>query len=113
MNIKMPDIYGHDGDAHGKRECIERIDAALGRLRKGIEDDELLAITGDHSTPVSVGNHTGDPLPILIWGRGIRKDDVAEFDEVSVSKGALGRIRGADLLPILLDLANKSEKFGA
>ena len=41
------------------------------------------------------------------------RDGVRSYDEVSCAAGALGRIRGKDLLPILLDRADRSKKFGA
>ncbi len=58
-------------------------------------------------------NHSGDPVPLAIVGEGVRKDDVDKFDEFSLAKGGLGRIRGKDLLPIMLDIANRSEMYGA
>ena len=112
LNIKAPDIYGHDGDAFGKVKCIERIDDALGIL-KGEIDETIVALTADHSTPVIVGDHSGDPVPIAVVGKGVRVDDVKNFDEISGAKGGLGRIKGLDLMPLLLDLANRSKKFGA
>jgi 2,3-bisphosphoglycerate-independent phosphoglycerate mutase len=41
------------------------------------------------------------------------QDDAEEYSEYGCAKGRLGRIRGHDLLPICMDLANRSEKFGA
>ena len=111
MNIKGTDIFGHDGDFEGKVRFIERVDRSLERLSD--QSDLILAITGDHSTPVTVRDHTGDPLPLCIWGEGVRTDDVSRFDEYACARGSLGRIRGKDILPILIDLANISEKFGA
>jgi 2,3-bisphosphoglycerate-independent phosphoglycerate mutase len=40
-------------------------------------------------------------------------DDVEKYDEISLAKGSMGRIRGKDLVPILLDSANKNELYGA
>lgn len=111
VNIKGADVYGHDGDPRGKTEFIERVDEALSPLLE--MDGFVLGLTGDHSTPVSVREHSGDPLPLCIFGEGVRHDDVSRFDEFSCARGGLGRLRGRDILPILLDLANRSEKFGA
>jgi 2,3-bisphosphoglycerate-independent phosphoglycerate mutase len=52
-------------------------------------------------------------VPVLVFGDGVRTDGVAQFDEVAAMRGGLGRIRGRDLLPILLDLADRSAKYGA
>ncbi len=111
VNIKGPDLLGHDGDAEAKVDFIEKIDSKLGVLEK--LEDVCIAYTSDHSTPVTVNNHSGDPVPITITGEGVRKDRVSSFDERSCGQGGLARIRGTDVLNIMLDLVNKAEKFGA
>lgn len=113
VNVKGCDIYGHDGDALGKARFLEKIDAAMGEIVSCTADGVIVAITADHSTPVTVKDHSGDPVPILIAGESARPDKVTSFDEISCAHGGLGRIRGRDLVPILLDLANRSSKFGA
>jgi 2,3-bisphosphoglycerate-independent phosphoglycerate mutase len=113
LNIKAADICGHDGDADGKVNVIQRIDKMMAVIRSEFPDDAILAVTSDHTTPVAVGDHAGDPVPLLIYGKGIRVDGVTEFDEISVTKGILGRIRGSELMPILLNLSGRAEKFGA
>ena len=111
MNIKGADESGHDGLADQKKAFIEKIDPLLEPLLD--LQDTIIIITGDHSTPVCMKDHSADPVPVLIRGEGVRMDDVVRYDEFSCAKGGLGRIRGVDLLPIALDLVNKSHKFGA
>ncbi len=111
VNIKGTDLAGHDGLAEQKQEFIEKIDSAITEL-DGIEN-VYCAFTGDHSTPVSIMDHSGDPLPLTICGEQVRVDDVTEFNERACSKGGLCRIEGKDLLNILLDLSDRIEKFGA
>jgi 2,3-bisphosphoglycerate-independent phosphoglycerate mutase len=113
VNVKAGDLCGHDGQAQKKVEVIEKIDKMVGYLRANMPGNVCLVITADHSTPVTVKDHSGDPVPILIHSSDIRRDDVKHFDEVSVGSGALGRIRGRELMPILLNLSNRAEKFGA
>lgn len=116
VNVKICDLFGHDGDGKGKAKAVERLDEMMGILKKGLDEnhrDTVAAITADHSTPVAVMDHSGDPVPLAIYGKGVRTDDVKEFDEVALAKGGLGRIRGTDLLNILMNLINTSEKFGA
>jgi 2,3-bisphosphoglycerate-independent phosphoglycerate mutase len=110
LHVKGFDEASHDGDVRAKIDLIERTDAILSQF---IDSVDLIAVTVDHTTPVSVGDHTGDPVPVLISGEGVRVDDVQEFGERSVAKGGLGRIRGRDLLPILANLMGKGSKFGA
>ena len=76
-------------------------------------EDVYIFLTADHSTPISVMNHSGDPVPVLIRGPEVRVDDVKEFSEVACAKGGLCRIRGSDVMNIMMDLMNYAHKFGA
>jgi 2,3-bisphosphoglycerate-independent phosphoglycerate mutase len=111
VNIKGADESGHDGLAQQKRNFIEKIDAVLEPLLA--QEDCIIIICADHSTPCSIRDHSADPVPVIIRGDGVRMDDVVRFDEYSSAKGGLNRIRGCDLMPIALDLINKAHKFGA
>ncbi len=111
LNIKGADEAGHDGKAIQKRDFIEVIDAALAPLLN--LSDTLLVICADHSTPCPVRDHSADPVPVVIRGPGVRTDRTVRFDEISCAEGGLHRIRGRDLMPIILDLINKSHKYGA
>lgn len=111
MNIKGADEAGHDGKGILKRDFIEVIDAALAPLLN--LEGTLIVICADHSTPCSVKDHSADPVPVVIRGPGVRVDRTNRFDEVSCAEGGLHRIRGRDLMPITLDLINKSHKYGA
>jgi 2,3-bisphosphoglycerate-independent phosphoglycerate mutase len=113
VNVKAGDIAGHDGDFRLKVRVVESIDMMLGLILKDLEEDVVVAITCDHSTPITVKEHSADPVPIAICGGGARIDGVKEFDEVSAASGALGRLRGMDLLPTLLGVADRAKKFGA
>ena len=113
LNVKAPDIAGHDGDFRLKVQVIENIDMMIGSILKDLHEEVVVAVTADHSTPVSVRDHSADPVPISISGADSRVDSVRRYDEMSAASGALGRIRGVDLLPIMLGMANRSSKFGA
>ncbi|MCD6414526.1 MAG: 2,3-bisphosphoglycerate-independent phosphoglycerate mutase [Candidatus Diapherotrites archaeon] len=111
VHIKGPDIAGHDGNPLEKVKIIEEIDSMIKefmRLR-----NTLIVFTCDHSTPCSRMDHSGDPVPLVMAGPGVRPDDVVSFDEVSVSRGGLNRINGLSLMPIIIDLMDKSKKYGA
>ena len=112
INIKAPDLFGHDGDPEGKKNIIEKIDASMEVLKDAL-DNTIIAITADHSTPCDVMDHSGDPVPLIIAGKGVRTDDIEVFGERAAAKGGIGRIKGGDLLNILMQLAGLSEKFGA
>ncbi len=113
IHIKGPDIAGHDANPWGKIQIIERVDEMLGKILKEIDRERtIIALTADHSTPCSVRDHSGDPVPVAIAGPGVRRDNVRFYDEVSCMSGGLGRIRGTDLIKIVLDLMNKPIKWG-
>jgi 2,3-bisphosphoglycerate-independent phosphoglycerate mutase len=111
INIDGADEAGHDGNAEEKLEFIEKADQVVGKLMD--LEDLYFILTADHSTPISVMDHTGDPVPLIINGPGIRVDDVKIYNERTAAKGGLCRIRGSDVMNILMDLMNKSTKFGA
>lgn len=111
INIDGADEAGHDGQMEEKVEFIEKVDGVVGEMMK--IDDVYFILTADHSTPISVMDHTGDPVPLIIKGPEVRVDDVKEFGERAATKGGLFRIRGRNIMDILMDLMNRSTKFGA
>ncbi len=111
INIDGADEAGHDGEMEEKLKFIEKVDAVVGEIMK--IDDIYFILTADHSTPISVMDHTGDPVPIVIKGPEIRVDNVKSFNERAAHSGGLCRIRGSDVMNILMDLMNRSKKFGA
>ena len=114
LHVKAPDVASHDGDIKQKIGLIEKIDRMLGYLLRNIDlDSTYLAVTADHTTSSVTRNHEGDPVAIAITGPCVRRDDVEEFDERACAKGGLNRIRGMDLMPILMNLIGKAKKFGA
>lgn len=112
INIDGADEAGHDGNLKEKLEFIEKVDDVV--ISKLLDlEDVYLFLTADHSTPISVMNHSADPVPVLIKGPEVRTDDVNKFNEIDVAKGGLCRIRGSDVMNIMMDLMNNSQKFGA
>lgn len=113
MNVKAADIASHDMDPSLKVKVIERLDEMAGVLRERLPKDAVIAFLADHCTPIELGDHSGDPVPLMIYCQGMVSDTNARYDEGSCAHGGLGRLRGKDVLPILIDKAGRSEKFGA
>ena len=111
VNVKGADESSHDGKPLEKRDFIERIDASLAPLAE--REDCLMVICGDHSTPCDIRDHSADPVPLMIHGDGVRVDSIDRFTEVDCARGGLHRIQGLALMPIVLDLINKTHKYGA
>jgi 2,3-bisphosphoglycerate-independent phosphoglycerate mutase len=99
LHIKPTDLFGHDGDALGKKNYIEKIDQAIGGLD---ETKATVAITADHSTPCSQKDHSADPVPLLIYHQGIGGDGIEKFGESECRKGSLGTIEGSQFMKIFL-----------
>ena len=111
MHIKKTDSAGEDGDFERKVEAIEEVDALIPRmLEAGVE---VLAITGDHSTPAQMAAHSWHPVPVLLWGGTAAADGLPAFDEVNCRQGSLGRFEAKHLLPQLLAAAGRLAKYGA
>ncbi len=111
LNIKGADEAGHDGNFDVKSKFLSHVDQVLSKLN--IDDSIITVVTADHSTPVSLKEHSGDPVPFLIHGKGVRTDQTNEFNEFYAAQGGMHRIRGLDMMPVLMDLLGLRKKFGA
>ncbi|MGD0795387.1 MAG: cofactor-independent phosphoglycerate mutase [Dehalococcoidales bacterium] len=87
VHIEAPDEAGHTGDIKGKVSAIEKIDAeVVSRLRKWRGDDLRVLVMPDHPTPISVRTHTPEPVPFLLWGKGIKANGAGRFTEAEAAK---------------------------
>ncbi len=112
-NVKGADVGGHDDAPQVKIEMIAKLDKMIGYLMSNVPENTYIVLTADHSTPCALKDHSGDPVPIVFCGEGVRTDKCERFDERSVTAGGLGRIRGIDVMKIVTQLMNVQEKFGA
>jgi 2,3-bisphosphoglycerate-independent phosphoglycerate mutase len=111
IHQKTTDVAGHTKDPRIKQRTIEELDAAFGELPTG---RAIVCVTGDHATPASPEViHSGDPVPFVLAGPGVRSDDVAEFGELSCARGILGPLRGPDVMPVLLNAADRPLFLGS
>lgn len=113
VHFKAPDLFGHDNKPLEKVKAIEKFDKLIGKILKDIDSDTYLAVAADHSTPCEVEEHSGDPVPIAIYGPSLRKDWINKFDEISCAHGGMGRLKGNEFIDYLHSLINKVKKEGA
>lgn len=111
LHFKKTDAKGADGDFRGKVGEIERFDALLPEILALGPD--VLALTGDHSTPALLKAHSWHPVPLLLKGPFLRRDEARRFTEAEALKGSLGHLRGVELMPLLLAHAGRLLKYGA
>ena len=108
---KTTDAAGHTKDPTTKRDTIAMLDAAVVDLPN---DRAIVCVTGDHATPASPDViHSGDPVPLVVAGPGVRADGVTEFGEATCAAGILGQLRGPDLMPVLLNAADRPLFLGS
>jgi 2,3-bisphosphoglycerate-independent phosphoglycerate mutase len=111
VHDKRIDQAGHTKDPNVKREAVELIDASLADLPA---DRAIVCVTGDHATPAYPNViHSGDPVPFVVAGPGVRADRVEAFGESTCAEGILGHLRGADMMPVLLNAADRPLFLGS
>lgn len=112
VHIKKTDSYGEDGNFDKKVREIEAVDTLLPKILK--LDPSVLIITGDHSTPCLMRQHSWHPVPVLFYAKRCRPDGIDEFGEGVCRRGGLGvRLPAFELMPLAIAHAGKLEKFGA
>jgi 2,3-bisphosphoglycerate-independent phosphoglycerate mutase len=105
VHLKATDQAGHTKDPAVKQATIEALDAELGALPT---DSAIVVVTGDHATPTYPDViHSGDPVPFVLAGPGVRPDAVERFGELQCAAGILGHLRGEDVMPVLLNAADR------
>jgi 2,3-bisphosphoglycerate-independent phosphoglycerate mutase len=117
LHVKQTDQAGEDGNFAQKVAVLEEVDAALPALLALSPD--VVAVTGDHSTPAPMKAHSFHPVPLLVApGRADRREtffvDAADrFDEVAAIAGHLGTFPSRALMALLLAHSGRLQKFGA
>ena len=116
VHSKAPDVAAHYKDPLGKMQALEALDVALGPVVERVTNqaDLLVVVTGDHATPSSGPLiHSGEAVPILLaGGSNVLSDSVTTFHERAVISGGLGHIRGADVMPLLLNTTDRIRLHG-
>ncbi len=97
VHVEATDEAGHDGDLELKLRAINYLDQRLIKpIIEAIEqmdEDVCVAVLPDHPTPVELRIHVNEPVPFIIWHKGIVADDVQQYDEMSCVSGGYGLLR--------------------
>ena len=116
LHVKAVDDAGHDKNLELKIKFIEKIDLMIGDILNDLKllidekkDDFLIVVTGDHSTPVLIGDHSFEPVPFMICDlkNEEKGDEVEFFSEVDSAYGDLGRFSGLQVMKIIKYFLNK------
>jgi len=102
IHVEAPDEAGHEKNLPLKIRCIEDLDRRLiQRVMEGIRKkgwDCVFAVLPDHTTPIAIGNHGRDPVPVAIRFPNLAGDAVERYDEESVKNGSLGMMYGSQFI---------------
>lgn len=111
FHIKKTDSYGEDGNFDAKVHVIEDVDQQFERLLK--LNPDVIAVSGDHSTPAVLKSHSWHPVPTLLYSRFVRSGEEREYGERACGRGILGRFPAKELMPLMVANARRLTKFGA
>ncbi len=111
IHYKYTDMQGEDGNFEAKRNAIAELDAALPILLRKRPD--VLAITGDHSTPCVLKGHSWHPQPVLLHSAYSGSDKLDRFTETGANLGSLGLFEAKYLIRLMQANARMFDKFGA
>ena len=97
VHVEATDEAGHDGDVELKLKAIDYLDKRLIKpileATEQMDEPVCIAILPDHPTPVELRIHVNEPVPFIIWHRGIEADSVEQYDEVSCVAGSYGLLK--------------------
>ena len=105
IHIEAPDEAGHAQLLDEKVKAIEQIDKHIvGPILESLEGIEFkAAILPDHPTPIDIGTHTRDDVPIIMYSSTRDGDECESFDEQGVLKGSVEKKEGYKLMERLID----------
>jgi 2,3-bisphosphoglycerate-independent phosphoglycerate mutase len=111
VHYKYTDSAGEDGDFRRKVDAINEFDSALPKLLE--LNPNVLVVTGDHSTPSVMAQHSWHPVPLLLSGDYVRSDHGHHFTAPDCATGELGTFPAKEVLPIAFAHAGRLAKYGA
>ena len=104
LHIEAPDEASHSGKIKLKIKAIEDFDKnVIGGVIPRLSDlgDYRILILSDHITSLKSRTHTSDPVPFLLFGKGIEPNKANAFDEITAKKKFYLK-KGDKLIELLL-----------
>jgi 2,3-bisphosphoglycerate-independent phosphoglycerate mutase len=104
IHIEAPDEAAHGGSVDEKVEAIERIDElVVSRIIDRGKDDIRLLVAPDHPTPIELRTHASEPVPFMLWGKGLINNGAAAFSEPEAVKTSLNIDPGYNIMTKLVE----------
>jgi 2,3-bisphosphoglycerate-independent phosphoglycerate mutase len=111
LHYKYTDSTGEDGNFAAKTARTEDFDAVIPRINK--LKPTVTIVTGDHSTPARLANHSWHGVPTLLAADSCRPDACESFGEQQALSGGLGQFEAKHLMTLALAHAGRLGKYGA
>ncbi len=91
LHIEAPDECSHRFEAENKVKAIELIDEKVVKvIRSSFEErqtDFSMLLVTDHATPLSLGTHTSEPVPYIIYRSNHKKGSREQsYNEASAAR---------------------------
>ena len=104
IHVEAPDEAGHNGDLRMKMACLERIDKLIvGTLMESLRGKDFrILITPDHPTPVMKRTHTDEPVPFVMFGKGVNQGNFKSYCEIEAQNSSVYFDKGYELLESLI-----------
>ncbi|MDD5708359.1 MAG: cofactor-independent phosphoglycerate mutase [Kiritimatiellae bacterium] len=102
VHVEAMDEVSHAQDLRLKLRAIEDFDTRLvGRVMAAVAPETTLVVLPDHPVPLRTGKHTRTPVPVAVRRPAWPPDGVQTYDEIACRQGALGELKGSDLMDLL------------
>ncbi len=112
IHVKGTDEAGEDGNFDAKVKVIEEVDSKLDMILDC--EPDVLAVTGDHSTPCCMKLHSWHPVPLLMHSGRCDVSGCERFTENECSRmGTLGVFHSMHMISLMLANAALLDKYGA
>lgn len=107
IHVEAPDECGHRRETENKKKSLELIDGKIlspvvAELEK--TGDYKVLIMPDHATPLSLGTHTNDPVPFLMYHKNGEVSGVSQFNEETAASTGDYIENGHQLLKMFIDM---------
>jgi 2,3-bisphosphoglycerate-independent phosphoglycerate mutase len=88
VHVGGTDEAAHHRDREGKVSMLEAADRDViaPLARAALDAGGLVAVTSDHATCVETGRHHGEPVPLVVAGRGVGRAGAVRLHERLVTR---------------------------
>lgn len=100
LHMEAPDECGHQGDAQGKVQAIEKVDELIGKVLSEVDAENLtVMVAPDHPTPLELKTHTAESVPFIIYRADKEKESgVKLYSEAEATATGIKYNNGMELM---------------